>query len=75
MPRAPRITATEMVRVLRLQGWYEVADDGSHRKVEHASKPGYVTVPYHTGVILKPKTLASILRQAGMTVDELRDLL
>jgi len=34
-----------------------------------------VTVPVHAGAILKPKTLLSILDQAGITVEELRDLL
>jgi predicted RNA binding protein YcfA (HicA-like mRNA interferase family) len=29
----------------------------------------------HTGRIIKPKTLQSILDQAGLTVAELRDLL
>jgi predicted RNA binding protein YcfA (HicA-like mRNA interferase family) len=32
-------------------------------------------VPRHAGVIIKPKTLASILEQASVTVDQLRDLL
>jgi len=34
-----------------------------------------VTVPLHSGRILKPKTLAAILEQAGVTVDEFRRLL
>jgi predicted RNA binding protein YcfA (HicA-like mRNA interferase family) len=34
-----------------------------------------VTIPVHSGEIIKPKTLKSILDQAGMTVDELRALL
>jgi len=32
-------------------------------------------VPAHAGETLKPKTLAAILEQAGVTVDELRDTL
>jgi predicted RNA binding protein YcfA (HicA-like mRNA interferase family) len=33
--------------------------------------PGRVTVPVHAGVMLKPKTLLSILDEAGVSVDEL----
>jgi len=32
-------------------------------------------VPFHAGDILKPKTLQSILLEADLTVDELRELL
>jgi predicted RNA binding protein YcfA (HicA-like mRNA interferase family) len=32
-------------------------------------------VPVHSGETLKPKTLLSILDQAGVTVDEFRGLL
>jgi predicted RNA binding protein YcfA (HicA-like mRNA interferase family) len=43
--------------------------------LKHEEKPGRVTVPVHAGEILYPKTLLSIIDQAGMTVDEFRDLL
>jgi predicted RNA binding protein YcfA (HicA-like mRNA interferase family) len=34
-----------------------------------------VTVSAHRGMILKPKTLESMLEQAGLTMDEFRELL
>jgi len=34
-----------------------------------------VTVPVHAGTILKPKTLQSILDQAGLEVEAFRGLL
>jgi len=34
-----------------------------------------VTVPVHAGEILYPKTLLSILEQAGLSVEEFRELL
>jgi predicted RNA binding protein YcfA (HicA-like mRNA interferase family) len=43
--------------------------------MKHPTKYGRVTVPRHTGVTLKPKTLAKALGQAALTADELRDLL
>jgi predicted RNA binding protein YcfA (HicA-like mRNA interferase family) len=38
-------------------------------------KPGRVTVALHKQQIIDPRTLSSALRQAGLTVDELRGLL
>jgi hypothetical protein len=50
-------------------------DAGSHVILHHADRPGRVTIPVHAGVTLKPKTLLSILDQAGVSVDELVNLL
>jgi predicted RNA binding protein YcfA (HicA-like mRNA interferase family) len=36
---------------------------------------GRVTVPVHAWETLKPKTLAAILGQAGLTLDDLRQQL
>jgi predicted RNA binding protein YcfA (HicA-like mRNA interferase family) len=62
MPRAPRITGKDALRVLvRDFGWYVARQAGSDVHLKHASRPGRVTVPLHAGDILKPKTLATIL--------------
>jgi predicted RNA binding protein YcfA (HicA-like mRNA interferase family) len=50
-----------------------VSTRGSHCKLRHVSPPRIVIVPLHDEV--RPGTMASILRQAGMTIDQLRDLL
>jgi predicted RNA binding protein YcfA (HicA-like mRNA interferase family) len=73
--RLPRITAADLLRALRKDGWQQVRQSGSHVHLKHPSKPGRVTVPVHAGVIIKPKTLATVLGQAGLTIDELRQLL
>ncbi len=39
---------------------------GSHQHFVHPSKPGLVTVAGKPSATLKPKTEASILRQAGL---------
>jgi len=74
-PKSPRINATQLLRALRRDGWEQIRQSGSHVMLKHPHKPGHVTVPKHATVILKPKTLESILEQAGLTVDELRELL
>lgn len=75
MPRLPRVTSAELLRALRRDGWQERRSRGGHIQLIHPNKPGRVTVSAHPGDIVPPKTLTSILGQAGLTVDELRDLL
>jgi predicted RNA binding protein YcfA (HicA-like mRNA interferase family) len=59
------MTSREVIRLLKKHGWFEVPAIGGHRQFEHPSSPNKVTVPYHSGD-LKPKTLESILKQAGL---------
>ena len=48
---------------------------GSHYILRHPERSGIrITVPAHTRD-LKPKTLATIIKQAGLTADTFRDLL
>lgn len=75
MPRLPRITAAELLPALRRDGWFQVRQRGSHVQFKHAAKPGIVTIPRHSGAIIRPKLLESILEQAGPTADELLRLL
>jgi predicted RNA binding protein YcfA (HicA-like mRNA interferase family) len=55
-----------IIRQLEKDGWFLVRTRGSHRQYHHASKPGTVTVAGHPGQDLHPKTLNSILKQAGL---------
>ncbi|HEV2461539.1 MAG TPA: type II toxin-antitoxin system HicA family toxin [Ktedonobacterales bacterium] len=73
--KLPRITAGELLRALARDGWRTVRQSGSHVALKHDVKPGRVIVPKHAGVILKPKTLETILKRAGLTADEVRNLL
>ena len=75
MTRLSRITGDDALRALRKAGWREVRRRGSHVILHHESRPGRVVVPVHAGAILKPKTLLSILDQAGIDAEELRRLL
>lgn len=56
----------EILRLLRQDGWYSVATEGSHRQFKHPNKPGRVTVAGHLSDDIHPKTLKSILTQAGL---------
>jgi predicted RNA binding protein YcfA (HicA-like mRNA interferase family) len=60
----------EVLRLLKADGWHIVRQTGSHRQLQHAVKPGTVTVAGKPGDELHPKTLASILRQAQLEPPE-----
>ena len=55
----------ELLTVLKKDGWYVDRIRGSHHMLKHTSKVGRVTVPVHKED-LKPKTLHTILKQAGI---------
>jgi predicted RNA binding protein YcfA (HicA-like mRNA interferase family) len=62
-PRLPRITAVELLRALKRDGWQPIRQSGSHIILQHSTKLGRVAVPRHSHVIIKLKTLASICFQ------------
>lgn len=75
MSRLPRVTGEEVVAALRRAGFVVVRVRGSHHHLRKAGGRGLVTVPVHTGEVLKPKLLKSILEQAGITVEEFKSFL
>ncbi len=73
--RLPRVTSSELLAALRRAGWGIVRQRGSHARLAHPERGGRVTVSVHARDIVKPGTLRAILEQAGLTVDELVELL
>jgi predicted RNA binding protein YcfA (HicA-like mRNA interferase family) len=55
----------EIIRRLQGDGWFEVAQSGSHKQFKHATKAGRVTVPAPRKD-MPPGTLRSIEKQAGI---------
>lgn len=55
-----------VIRLLELQGWFLVRQRGSHRQFKHLFRPGLVTIAGNPNHELKPGTLNSILKQAGL---------
>jgi len=64
-----------MLRALARDGWTRRRTEGGHIFLPHPTKVGRPVIPYHRGRTLTPKTFANILQQAGLTVDQFRDLL
>ncbi len=70
MPRMPQVTARELVRFLKSQGFAEQRQSGSHLTLLHAGGDVSVTVPVHTGVDIGRGLAVRILRDAGFSVDD-----
>ena len=57
----------EIISVIKKDGWYQVAQKGSHRQFKHPTKLGRVTLPDHgQNTDLAKGTESSILTQAGL---------
>ncbi len=72
--KLPRVTAGEIIKVLERNGFVLTRQSGSHRIYKNADG-ARATVPFHAGKILHPKVLKSIMHEAGLSSEELRDLL
>ena len=57
---------SDVVRMLRNDGWYLHATRGGHRQFKHPTKPGRVTVAGKPSEDLASGTLNSILKQSGL---------
>lgn len=68
--RQPRVTADEIIRVLKSLGFEKVDQAGSHQKWRHPLTGKQIIVSYHSGEIIRPKTFRKILEGAGLTVDD-----
>ena len=74
MPKLPRVTARQIIAVLEKSGFSVARQSGSH--MIYKSESGKrATVPFHASKTLHPKVLKSILRDAGLTVEDLEKLL
>ena len=61
MPKRPR----EMEKEIMADGWVYDSQRGSHRQYVHPTKPGKVTIPFHSRELSKIVE-KSIRKQAGI---------
>ena len=55
-----------LLKRLAEDGWVLVRQRGSHRQLQHPTKPGTLTVPGHPSDTLPVGTCRSIIAKAGM---------
>lgn len=71
--RLPVVSGAQLIGVLQKLGWEAVRRRGSHVRLRHQDRAVSLVVPLHRE--LKRGTLNGILRDAGVSRDELRELL
>ena len=60
-----RYKVKEVIKMLSTEGWYIVAQKGSHRQFKHNDKTGKVTVNGKPAETIDQEILNSIFKQAG----------
>jgi len=76
MPRFPAVGSREVIRVLVRLGFVLRRQAGtSHAIFRRASDNRRTVVPVHSRKTIKQRTLAAILRDVGIDMDEFRRLL
>lgn len=75
MSKLPRIPSILVIRALKRARFYEYHQSGSHIQLRHLDNFELrVTIPFHNKD-LTPKTLKSIINQAGLSVEDFLNLL
>lgn len=76
MPKLPQISGTLLIKALKKEGWIEVSQKGSHIKlIKTFNLVGKSTIIIPQHKVIKKGTLSRILKDAGVTVKKLKDLL
>ena len=75
MPKLPRIPSSLVIRALKRARFYKFHQSGSHIQLRHLDNSNLrITIPFHRKD-LTPKTLKSIIKQAGLTIEEFINLI
>jgi predicted RNA binding protein YcfA (HicA-like mRNA interferase family) len=61
---------SELFRLLKKDGWYEIRQSGSHVIMQHSEKKIQISVPFHAGKEVKKGLLSGILKQAKIKTDK-----
>jgi len=57
---------SELLRILKKDGWYPISQKGSHIKLIHDNRKGIVIFPNHGSQELGKGTVKKILKDAGI---------
>jgi predicted RNA binding protein YcfA (HicA-like mRNA interferase family) len=59
----------KLIKMIEADGWFQVAQRGSHRQYKHPTKKGRVTIAGKPSDDIAKGTLNNILKQAQSTGD------
>jgi predicted RNA binding protein YcfA (HicA-like mRNA interferase family) len=75
MPKLPAVTGPQAIRAFTKVGYVLTRIRSSHHVLKRPGSPKVLPVPVHGSRPLKPGTLRSLIRDAGLTVEEFIALL
>lgn len=68
MPKTPRISPDEFIRILKKIGFHEARQVGSHKIFLRNGIR--TTVPCHKGEIIHPKIIKTFVNDIGLSMEE-----
>jgi predicted RNA binding protein YcfA (HicA-like mRNA interferase family) len=70
MARMPQVSARDLVRFLKSQGFAPDRQSGAHLTLRHETRNVTVTVPVHTGADVGRGLAVRVLKDAGFSVED-----
>jgi predicted RNA binding protein YcfA (HicA-like mRNA interferase family) len=68
-------TSSDLIRVARKLGFEKDRQKGSHAVYLRQGDGARVVIPIHKGRAIKPKTLAGIINDLGLTMQEFEEMI
>lgn len=75
MPKLPIVSGIEVIKALSKIGFQHIRTSGSHAILNKQSENGKITIPVPLHKELAKGTLKSIMRQTGLSLEDLLNLL
>jgi predicted RNA binding protein YcfA (HicA-like mRNA interferase family) len=75
MTKLPLLTGWEVIQVLEKAGWFIKSQKGSHIKLINPRFRHFIIVSVHGSKTIPRGTLANIISDTGLTVDEFIEMM
>lgn len=62
--------SSELVKLLKQDGWFIVRQSGSHMIMEHPVKKGKVVCPFHSSQEVGKSLALKIMKDAGLKIKD-----
>jgi predicted RNA binding protein YcfA (HicA-like mRNA interferase family) len=60
------MNSRQIISAIEAEGWYEVAQKGSHKQFRHPTRKGKTTIPVHGSKDVPLPVVKSIEKQSGV---------
>jgi predicted RNA binding protein YcfA (HicA-like mRNA interferase family) len=62
------MNSRQIISAIEAEGWYEVAQKGSHKQFRHPTRAGKTTIPVHGSKDVPLPVVKSIEKQSGVSL-------